>query len=124
MAADRYSRPIGRLSQRGANRAVALLTTITFLGERQDIFDPEAAVPVAGQTTEADVLSASSRSTTCRVTPTRSPAGPSPDPGSTAVPYTFGFGARRSRRRGKSANPVATAAPWSSDARALSRSGR
>jgi len=28
------------------------LTTITFLGERQDIFDPEAAVLVAAQTTE------------------------------------------------------------------------
>jgi hypothetical protein len=28
------------------------LTTITFLGERQDIFDPEAAVLVAKQTTE------------------------------------------------------------------------
>jgi len=34
----------------------------------------------------ADVVSTSSRSTTCRVTPTRSPAGPSPSPGSTAVP--------------------------------------
>jgi hypothetical protein len=28
------------------------LVTITFLGERQDITDPEAAVLVAGQTTE------------------------------------------------------------------------
>jgi len=27
------------------------LTTITFLGERQDIFNPETAVLVAGQTT-------------------------------------------------------------------------
>ena len=26
--------------------------TITFLGERQDIFDPDAAVPAARQTTE------------------------------------------------------------------------
>jgi len=41
------------------------LTTITFLAERQDIFEPEAAVLVAGQTTDADVLSTSSRSTTC-----------------------------------------------------------
>jgi hypothetical protein len=31
---------------------VSLLTAITFLGERQDIFDPEAAVLVAGQTTK------------------------------------------------------------------------
>jgi hypothetical protein len=29
-----------------------LLTTITFLGERQDIFDPRAAVPVVGHWTE------------------------------------------------------------------------
>jgi hypothetical protein len=32
------------------------LTTITFLGERQDIFDPEAAVLVAGQTECQNVL--------------------------------------------------------------------
>ena len=31
---------------------VPLLTTITFLGERLDIFDPDAAVLVAGHTTE------------------------------------------------------------------------
>jgi hypothetical protein len=29
------------------------LTTITFLGELQDITDPEAAVPAAGRTTNA-----------------------------------------------------------------------
>lgn len=29
-----------------------MLTTITFFGERQDIFDPDAAVPVAGHATE------------------------------------------------------------------------
>ena len=52
MSTDRYPGPIGRLSQCAANGARSLLTTITFLGERQDIFDPEAAVLVAGQTTE------------------------------------------------------------------------
>jgi hypothetical protein len=31
---------------------VPLLATITFLGERPDITDPEAAVLVAGETTE------------------------------------------------------------------------
>jgi hypothetical protein len=30
----------------------SLLTTITFLGDQLDIFDPEAAVLVAGQKTE------------------------------------------------------------------------
>ena len=39
-----YSRPIGRLSQCAANGARSPLTTITFLGEQQDITDPEAAV--------------------------------------------------------------------------------
>ena len=49
---DPYSRPIGRLSQCAANGACSRLTTITFLGEEQDITDPETAVLVAGQTTE------------------------------------------------------------------------
>ncbi len=35
-----------------ANSARSLLTTITFLGEPQDRFDPDAAVPVAGHPTE------------------------------------------------------------------------
>ena len=47
MATDRYSRPFGRLEQRVANDARFLLTTITFLGEQQAIFNPEAAVLVA-----------------------------------------------------------------------------
>jgi len=66
---DRYSGPIGRLSQRRANRSVALLATITFFGERQDITDPQLAV-LAGRRRNANALSASSRSTTPRVTPT------------------------------------------------------
>jgi len=49
---------------------VSTWATITFLGEQQDITDPEAAVLVAGRRRIANVLSASSRSTTCRVTPT------------------------------------------------------
>jgi hypothetical protein len=48
-----------------------------------------------GRRRNVHVLSASSRSTTCRATPSGQPAGPSPNPGPTAVPNTFGFGARR-----------------------------
>ena len=40
----RYSRALGRLSQRGANGAGPFLATITFLGEQRDITDPDAAV--------------------------------------------------------------------------------
>jgi hypothetical protein len=49
---DQYSRPIGGLQQCAASGACSLLTTITFLGERQDIFDPEGTVLVDEQTTE------------------------------------------------------------------------
>jgi hypothetical protein len=49
---DRYSRPISRLWQCGAVLRCGLMTTITFLGERQDIIDPDAAVTAARQTTE------------------------------------------------------------------------
>ena len=38
---DRGSRPIGRLTQCGANLHDGLMTTITFLGEGQDIIDPD-----------------------------------------------------------------------------------
>jgi len=38
---DRYSRPIGRLSQCAANGARSSLATITFLGEQQDITDSD-----------------------------------------------------------------------------------
>jgi hypothetical protein len=47
VAKDRYPHPIGRQSQCAANGAhCALLATIMFLGEQQDIIDPEAAVRV------------------------------------------------------------------------------
>jgi hypothetical protein len=42
---DLSSRPIGRLSQRAANSARSPVATITFLGEQQDISDPETALP-------------------------------------------------------------------------------
>ena len=48
MTTDRYSGPIGRRQQCEANGARSRLERITFLGERQDIFDPVAAVPIAG----------------------------------------------------------------------------
>jgi hypothetical protein len=44
VATDRYSRPIGRLSQYTANGACSPLATITFLGEQQDITYPDVAV--------------------------------------------------------------------------------
>ena len=43
--------PIGRLSQCAANGARSTLAMITFLGEPQDITDPDAAVLVAGKRT-------------------------------------------------------------------------
>lgn len=49
MITDRYSRPIGRLSQYAAPGACSLLAAITFLGEQEDITDPDAAVGVAGK---------------------------------------------------------------------------
>ena len=52
VATDRYSRPIVTFGQPNTNLPCGLMTTITFLGEQQDIIDPEAAVLVAGQTTE------------------------------------------------------------------------
>ena len=48
---DRYSRPICKLSQCATNGA-SLLTTITFLGERQVVIDPQAAILVVGQTAQ------------------------------------------------------------------------
>jgi hypothetical protein len=41
---DRYSGPIDRLSWCAANGGRSLLPTITFLGEQQDINDPEETV--------------------------------------------------------------------------------
>ena len=49
MITDRYSRPIGRLSQYAAPGACSLLAAITFLREQEDITDPDAAVGVAGK---------------------------------------------------------------------------
>jgi hypothetical protein len=49
---DRDSRPYCWLSQRWASGSGSLLTTITFLGKRQAITDPEARCQPAGQTTE------------------------------------------------------------------------
>jgi len=53
MITDRYSRPIGRLSQYAATGARSLLAAITFLGEQEDTTDPDAAVGVAGKRTHA-----------------------------------------------------------------------
>jgi hypothetical protein len=44
VATGGYPGPIGRHSKCAANGARSLLTTITFLGERQAIFDPDAAM--------------------------------------------------------------------------------
>ena len=62
MSTDRYSGPIGRLSQCAAKGARSHLVRITFLGEQQDIFDPVAAVPVAG-TSHLQLLSVLERRT-------------------------------------------------------------
>ena len=51
VSTNRYSRPIGRRSQCAAIGTRSTRVTITFLGEQQDIIDPEAAILVAGQTT-------------------------------------------------------------------------
>ena len=56
MATGRYASPIGSLSQCAANGTRPLMATITFLGEPQDIFDPGTAEPVAGPTTDANVV--------------------------------------------------------------------
>ena len=77
MTTDRYSRPIGRLSQCAANGVRFPLVTITFLGEQEDITDPEAAVLVAGQTTERQCSVRRQPVDDLWLTPTRSPAGPS-----------------------------------------------
>ena len=53
MITDRYSRPIGRLSQYAATGTRSLLAAITFLGEQEDTTDPDAAVGVAGKRTHA-----------------------------------------------------------------------
>jgi hypothetical protein len=74
-----------------------LLATMTFLDAQQDITYPEAAVLVAGQTTErrcsvrqqpVEDLSGHDHQVT-----RRSP----PNPGSMAVPYVFGLVTQRSR---------------------------
>ena len=69
---------------------VLSLTTITFLGEQQDITDLKRRCLLPDRRRNADVLSAISQSMTCRVTRTRSPAGPPPNPGSMAVPLRVG----------------------------------
>jgi hypothetical protein len=57
----------GGRSQCAADGTRSTWATFTFLVEQQDIIDPDAAIHVTGQTTNAKVLSASFRSTTCRV---------------------------------------------------------
>ena len=52
MSTNRHYPPNGRLSPSAANGARSLLATITFLGEQQDITDPEEVVLVGGQTME------------------------------------------------------------------------
>ena len=42
MASHWYARRLGRLPQRAKDGALSLSTTITLLGERQDILGPEA----------------------------------------------------------------------------------
>ena len=74
MTKDRFSGPLVKLSKCAANGV--LLTTITFLGERQHIFDPgaEELLPARRQTPMV-FCPPSSRPTIYRVTPARS-AGP------------------------------------------------
>ena len=56
---------------------MSLLATVTFLGERADITGPDRRMLVSGRRRNADVLFATSQSTTTsRITPTKSPAGP------------------------------------------------
>jgi hypothetical protein len=70
---DRYSGRIGRLSKCATNVARSLLTTITFIGERQDIFEPgRRSLLPARRRTPVLFCPPSSRPTTCRVTPDRS----------------------------------------------------
>ena len=77
-----------RIADRTAQ--VPFLATITFLGERQDIFNPvKWRCLFPGRRRSAHVLSASSRSTACLVTPKRSPTGASSDPGSTGTRRGF-----------------------------------
>ena len=63
----------------------------TFFGERQDIIDPEAAILVAGQMTETPRFCPPAVGRRLVGSPNRSPVGPSLNPGSTAVPPTFGL---------------------------------
>ena len=57
-------------------RSVVSLATVMFLGEREDIVGPDRRMLVAGRRRNADVLFATSQSTTTsRITPTKSPAG-------------------------------------------------
>jgi hypothetical protein len=91
VSTNRYSRPIGRPSQCAANGTRSTWTTILFLGEQQDIIDPEAAILVAGQMTETPRFCPPASGRRLLGSPTRSPVGQPPNPGSTAVPSTFGF---------------------------------
>jgi hypothetical protein len=54
---NQYSRPIGRLSQSGADGALSVLATITFLGEQGDATDPERRALFPGRRRNANVLS-------------------------------------------------------------------
>ena len=63
---DRDSRPYCWLSQRWASGSGSLLTTITFLGKRQAIADPEARCQFAGQTTETVKLTSAQRRSATR----------------------------------------------------------
>ena len=56
----------------GPLMAPFFLTTITFFGERKDIFGPRCLV--SGTRPNAGILSVGPWLTTCRMTPTRSPA--------------------------------------------------
>ena len=40
LSINRYSRPLGTLSQRAVNGALSPISTITFLGEEEDVLDP------------------------------------------------------------------------------------
>ena len=86
-SADRYSRPIGRLSQRGRTEwRIFPLATITFLGQRTAITGPEALL-LAGRV-DAECQCSVRRQPLDDLLPgppTPSPAGPSPNPWSTPV---------------------------------------
>ena len=99
---------------------------LTFLGERADISGPDAAEPVADIQRNANVLCAACQSTTCRGSPpTSSPAEPAPHPGSTAVPYTFGFVARRHPTKYVKPSVIGPVKRWAGEStRSKTRPGR